>query len=171
MNYCGRRSWLLVRIFKVFGMKLGAFMFLLGGSKYFSMWWLNFFNVYLNEQICSSRASHNDRRGRSQNLLSRDKCDERKIKLFCFKIYHTFSLISKKGSIKLKLNNDLNCKSNTRVIDTRTSLRLPWCTPLSFIQGSLKSSFARTWNEKVSVNRYFTRAWYSQSSIISNLLK
>ena len=108
MNYCGRRSWLLVRIFKVFGMKLGAFMFLLGGSKYFSMWWLNFFNVYLNELICSSRVSHDDRRGRSQNLLSRDKCDERKITLFCFKIYHTFSLISKKGSIKLKLNNDLN---------------------------------------------------------------
>ena len=56
----------------------------------------------------------------------------------------TFNLISKTGSLKLKLNNDLNRNSDARIIDTRTSRRLPLCTPLLFFQGSLKSSFART---------------------------
>ena len=72
----------------------------------------------------------------------------------------TFNLISKTGSLKLKLNNDLNRNSDARIIDTRTSRRLPLCTPLLIFQWSLKSSFARTWNEKSSVYRYFTSGWY-----------
>ena len=44
-NYCGMR---LIRIFNVFGMKLGVFMFLLGGKQFFHD---NFFLLMNFKQI------------------------------------------------------------------------------------------------------------------------
>ena len=42
--------------------------------------------------------------------------------------------MNKTGSLKLKLNNELNRSSDARIIDTRTFVLLPLCTPLRFFK-------------------------------------